>query len=84
VLFFTDDVEQNSQSLKIYKYIMHTKLFKLNCRNENAQNFSLLEILKISRKRYFSVTIQSKNFVSFKAYKYTLHIGMFKLDCKNT
>jgi len=63
---------------------MHTKLFKLNYKNENAQNSSLLEIFKISRKHYFSMTIQSKNFMSLKAYKYTLHIGMFKLDCKNT
>ncbi len=63
---------------------MHTRLFKLNCKNENAQNSSLLEVLKNFKKCYSSPTIQSKNFVSLKAYKYTLHIGVLKLDCKNT
>ncbi len=84
VLFLIDDAEQNSEFLKIYKYIMHNRLFKLNCKNENAQNSFLLEVLKISKKCYSSPTIQSKNYVPLKAHKYTLHTRVPKLDCKNT
>jgi hypothetical protein len=53
---------------------MHTRLFKLNCRNENVQNSFLFEVPKISKKRYSLPTIQSKKlYVSQSIQVHTTH-----------